>query len=224
MSGAPCPEPQNQLLTLCVEMDAMTRYTKFAIALLVPVLGAATTVAYDVQSYVRDQSHSTINFQASSRLLDAQGYWEKWEATIAFDAANIEKSTLAIEIDAKSVNTRIAQRDGHLKSCAFFCADSFPVITFRSKTVRPTGTPTADLANTKLIITGDLTIRGVTKTVSIPSTLVFFDAKANMGRVKGTYVVNRMDFGVGFNPPGNPVEPEVPVTFDVTFKAAAPAK
>ena len=211
-------------MTPGVEMDSMTRTTKFAIALLVPVLGAATTVAYEAQTYVRDQNHSTINFQASSRLLDAQGYWEKWDAKIEFDAANIEKSSLAIDIDAKSVNTRVAQRDNHLRTCAFFCADSFPVITFKSKMIRPTGTPAADLANTKLIITGDLTIRGVTKTVSIPSTLVFFDGKANMGRVKGTYVVNRLDFGVGYNPPGNPVEPEVPVTFDVTFKAAAPAK
>ena len=202
----------------------MTRYTKFAIALLVPVLGAATTVASEAQTFVRDEAHSQINFQASSRLLDAQGYWEKWDAKISFDPTAIEKSSLAIDIDAKSVNTRIAQRDNHLRSCAFFCADSFPVITFRSKTIRPIGTPTADLANTKLIITGDLTIRGVTKTVSIPSTLAFFDSKANMGRVKGTYVVNRMDFGVGYNPPGNPVEPEVPVTFDVTFKQPAPAK
>jgi polyisoprenoid-binding protein YceI len=211
-------------MTPLVETDPMTRTTKFAIALLLPVLGAASTVASEAQTYVRDQNHSTINFQASSRLLDAQGYWEKWDAKIEFDAANIEKSSIAIDIDAKSVNTRIAQRDNHLRSCAFFCADSFPVITFKSKTIRPTVTPAADLANTKLIITGDLTIRGVTKTVSIPSTLVFFDSKANMGRVKGTYVVNRLDFGVGYNPPGNPVEPEVPVTFDVTFRAPAPGK
>ncbi len=202
----------------------MTRTTKFAIALLVPVLGAATTVAYAPQTFVRDENHSTINFQASSRLLDAQGYWEKWDAKISFDPTAIDKSTLEISIDAKSVNTRIAQRDNHLKSCAFFCADSFPAITFKSKSIRPTTAPAADLAGTKLIITGDLTIRGVTKTVSVPSTLVFFDGKANMGRVKGTFVLNRMDYGVGFNPPGNPVEPEVPVTFDVTFKAPPQAK
>jgi polyisoprenoid-binding protein YceI len=184
-------------MTILVERDSMTRCTKFVIVLLVPVLGALTTVAAEAQTYVRDPNHSTINFQASSRLLDAQGYWEKWDAKILFDAANIEKSSLQLDIDATSVNTRITQRDNHLRSCAFFCADSFPVISFRSKSIRPTGTPAADLANTTLIITGDLTIRGVTKTVSIPSTLVFFDSRANMGRVKGTYVLNRMDFGVG---------------------------
>jgi polyisoprenoid-binding protein YceI len=202
----------------------MTRYTKFAMMLLVPVLGAATTVAYEAKPYVRDESHSQINFQASSRLLDAQGYWDKWDAKISFDPTAIDKTTLSLDIDAKSVNTRIAQRDNHLKSCAFFCADSFPTITFKSKSVRATGTPAADLANTKLIISGDLTIRGVTRTVSIPSTLVFFDGASQMGRVKGAFVINRMDYGVSYNPAMNPVESEVPVSFDITFKAPAPAK
>jgi polyisoprenoid-binding protein YceI len=72
-----------------------------------------------------------------------------------------------------------------------------------------------------LLITGDLTIRGVTKTISIPATLVFFDPANSMGRVKGQFTVLRKDFGVGFDPPMNPVENEVGVQFDIAFKAAA---
>ncbi len=192
----------------------MFRTARLFTLLLVPALAGTQA------SYVRDEAHSQINFSASSRMLDAQGYWDKWTATIGFDAAALDKTTLVLDIDAKSVNTRVEMRDNHLRSPAFFAADSFPTITFRSKTVRPTGTPAADLSNTKLIITGDLTIRGITKTVSIPATLVFFDKEHNVGRVKGAFTILRKDYNVGFDPPGNPVENEVGVQFDVAFKGA----
>lgn len=172
-------------------------------------------------SYVRDDSHSQINFSASSRLIDAQGFWDKWTVTIGFDADKLDATTLAIDIDAKSVNTRVTARDNHLRGNAFFAADSFPVITFRSKAVHATGAPPAvgaELSNVKLIITGDITIRGVTRTLSIPATLVFFDRKSNTGRVKGAFTLLRKEFNVGFDPAGNPVENEVPVQFDVSFK------
>jgi polyisoprenoid-binding protein YceI len=181
----------------------------------------AATPLREPKPFVRDEAHSQINFSASSRMLDAQGFWEKWDARILFDADDVDASSLELTIDAKSVNTRVAARDNHLRSPAFFAADSFPTITFKSKSVRATaGTPTAaDLANTKLIIVGDLTIRGVTKTINIPSTLVFFDRQRNVGRVKGTFTILRKDYNVGFDPPGNPVENEVPVQFDVAFNA-----
>lgn len=203
------------------------RLTRLSAVVLLPALAAFTgfSAAVETKPYVRDEAHSQINFQASSRLLDAQGFWSKWDAAIAFDPTALDKTTLAITIDAKSVNTRVEMRDNHLKSKDFFNADSFPTITFASKTVRAVaGQPTGELNNVKLIITGDLTIRGITKTIPVPATLVFFDPKSGMGRVKGAFTVLRKDYNVGFDPPMNPIENEVPVQFDITFKGAAPAK
>jgi polyisoprenoid-binding protein YceI len=200
------------------------RLTRLSALLLLPAL-AAFTAAVETKPYVRDEAHSQINFSASSRMIDAQGFWSKWDAAIAFDPTAIDKTTLAITIDAKSVNTRVEMRDNHLKSKDFFNADSFPTITFKSKSVRAVaGQPTGELNNVKLIITGDLTIRGITKTIPVPTTLVFFDPKSGVGRVKGTFTVLRKDYNVGFDPPMNPIENEVPVQFDIAFKGAAPAK
>lgn len=184
---------------------------------LFALVAAPAVAAAQPQKFVRDDNHSTINFAASSRLLDAQGYWSSWTADITADPAAWENTKLAITIDAKSVNTRVDMRDNHLRSCAFFCVDSFPQITFVSTLVNK-------LSDTKLNITGDLTIRGVTKRITVPSTLVFWDAAKNQGRVKGTITILRKDFGVSFDPPVNPVENEVPVSFDITFRKPAPPR
>ena len=203
----------------------MTRTTRLLAALIAPALLAATWAATP-KSFVRDEPHSQINFSASSRMIDAQGYWDKWEAMIAFDADAVDKTTLDLTIEAASVNTRIVARDKHLRSKDFFNVDTFPVITFKSTSVRATGgQPTAaDMSNTQLIIIGDLTIRGVTKQVPIPATLVFFDRARNVGRVKGKFTVLRKDYNVGYDPPGNPVENEVGVQFDIAFKMPTPPK
>jgi polyisoprenoid-binding protein YceI len=188
----------------------------------IPALAAAT-VAHEPKACVRDPAHSQINFVASSRLIDAQGYWDKWDADILFDADAINNSSVTITIDAKSVNTRVEMRDRDLRSNHFFWADSFPVITFKSKTVNAPEGPTRDslMSNTRVIITGDLTIRGITRTIPVPSTLVFFDRKQNRGRIKGRFTILRRDYDVGYDPPGNPVANEVEVQFDISFRPPA---
>ena len=177
------------------------------------LVAASTAGAQDVK-FVKDAAHSEINFVAESRLLDAHGFWEKWDADITFDPTAWEKSSVKLTIETRSVNTRVTMRDNHLRSKDFFYADSFPQITFVSKIVNK-------LSDTRLNITGDLTIRGITKSVTIPATLVFWDEKARMGRVRGVFTILRNEFGVGYSPPGNPIADEVAVSFNVTFKAAS---
>jgi polyisoprenoid-binding protein YceI len=187
---------------------------------------ALPTLARQPMAYVRDPAHSQINFLASSRLIDAQGYWDRWEADIRFDPDAVNATSLTVTIDAKSVNTRVEMRDNDLRSKHFFWADSFPVITFKSKTVNAPEGPTKDslMSNTRLVITGDLTIRGITRTIPVPSTLVFFDRQRNAGRVKGKFTVLRRDYDVGFDPPMNPVANEVEVQFDISFRAPRPQR
>lgn len=197
----------------------MTRRTRLALIALLPALAAA---AWAPGRFVRDVPHSQINFMASSRLIDAQGTWDAWDADVRFDPDAINTSSVAITIDAKSVSTRVEMRDNHLRSKDFFFADSFPKITFKSVTVNAPSGPSSDpqLADTKLLITGDLTIRGVTKRITVPSTLMFYDRAQQRSRVKGAFTVLRKDFGVGFDPPMNPVRNEVELSFDVSFQPA----
>lgn len=177
---------------------------------VVPFLVAATAVVAP-RPFVRDVAHSQINFVAESQLVDAHGTFDGWDAEIMFDAEKLEASSVVITIDAKSINTRIAQRDTHLKSNDFFATDSFPTITFKSAFINALG-------EDRINITGDLTIRGRTKRITIPSRLVFFDATRDMGRVKGQTVIDRNDFGVSFQPSLNKINPEIQLQFDISFK------
>lgn len=159
--------------------------------------------------HVVDRAHSEINFVADSRLLSAHGFFEKWDADLQLDATNPEASSVSITIDASSINTRVTMRDNHLRSDDFFGAAKFPTITFKSVSVKQT-------AATKFDVTGDLTIRGNTKRIVVPATLVFYDKGA--GRFRGQFALLRKDFGVSFDSPVNPIENEVQVQWDMSIK------
>lgn len=183
---------------------------RLASLLIAPALIAATPLVAP-QPYVRDVAHSQINFVAESRLISAHGTFDRWDAEIMFDAEAVEATSLKITIDAKSINTRVERRDAHLRSNDFFAADSFPSITFVSTSVNKT-------AENRMIVSGDLTIRGRTKRVAIPVRLNFFDAARNVGRVTGQFVIDRTEYGVSYNSVANPIESEVAVQFDVAFQ------
>lgn len=174
-----------------------------------PVLAAASA-AIAPKAFVRDVAHSQINFVAESQLVDAHGTFDSWDATIMFDAEKVEASSVVITIDAKSINTRIAQRDNHLKSNDFFATDSFPQITFKSTIINK-------LADDRVNITGDLTMRGRTKTITIPTRLTQVNAERNVWRVKGNTVINREDFGVSYQSAMNKISSEVQLQFDIAF-------
>ena len=181
-----------------------------ALAIVPSLMAAAVAIA--PQPFVRDIAHSQLNFIAESQLVDAHGTFDSWDAEIMFDPEQVEASSVVITIDAKSINTRIIPRDNHLKSNDFFATDSFPTITFKSAFINA-------LADDRVNITGDLTIRGRTKRITIPSRLVFFDATRKLGRVKGQTTIDRHDFGVSFQPPLNRINPEIQLQFDISFKA-----
>lgn len=191
------------------------RHLRRSFALLaLPMLVAARPFGAP-KTHVIDKAHSEINFIADSRLLSAHGYFDKWDADIQVDPANLEASTVSITIDAASINTRVTMRDNHLRSDAFFDVAKFPTISFKSVSVK-------QLTPKVLDITGDLTIRGITKRVSVPAAIVFYEKGA--GRFRGQFVVLRKDFGVSFDPPVNPIENEVQVQWDFSIKEPAPAK
>ncbi len=104
-----------------------------------------------------DYSHSSIEFSVRHMMISkARGAFEKFTVTLDADESNIAAASVAVQIEAASINTRDAGRDGHLKSPDFFDVATFPYITFKSSRVEQTGPETAKLY-------GDLTIRDVTK-------------------------------------------------------------
>ena len=90
-----------------------------------------------------------------------RGAFNEFEGTAVLDGANPAASSAQVTITAKSIDTRNAQRDEHLRSNDFFAMDEFPTITFVSTGVRVTG-------DTSLEITGYLTIKGVTNAITVP--------------------------------------------------------
>jgi polyisoprenoid-binding protein YceI len=110
-------------------------------------------------SWQLDSNHSEVQFKARHMMVSwVKGNFEKFSGTINLDDQNPENTTVNIQIDAASINTRMADRDAHLRSPDFLDAPNYPYLTFTSKRVQKTGANTAKLV-------GDLTIRDITKEV-----------------------------------------------------------
>jgi len=172
---------------------------------LVLPAGAGRPAAADRKPYTLDQNHSQINFVAEALLISAHGSFDKFDADIQVDPENLENSTLSFTIDAASINTRISMRDNDLRSARFFDVANYPQIKF-------VATKIAKVDDNNLLITGDLTIRSTTKSIQVPTRIVFF--REGQGRFKGEFKINRMDYGVSYNSRMNPIEDEVVVQFD----------
>ncbi len=143
-----------------------------------------------------DNSHSEIQFSVRHMMVSkVRGVFEKWGGEIALDPANPAATTVDITIDAASINTKDAQRDGHLRSADFLNVEQFPSIHFKSSKVEVTGDNTAKLY-------GDLTIVGVSKPVTLDVEYQG-NAKSPWGTVSygisASTKINREDWGLTWN-------------------------
>ncbi len=167
-------------------------------------------------SYTIDPSHSTIGFVARHAMVTkVRGAFNEFSGSGVLDSANPANTKLDLTIQASSIDTRNADRDAHLRSNDFFDMETYPEITFTSTSV------TAD--GDTLEVTGDLTIKGVTKPVTVPfeftgaATDPFGNHRVGF---EGQVVVNRKDWGVNWNAAleagGVLVSEKVTLTFDVS--------
>jgi len=112
-----------------------------------------------IENWNFDPVHSEIGFSVRHLMISkVRGHFAKWSGTLAVDEANSQNSHVSVEIDAASISTKEDQRDNHLRSADFLDAENYPVIKFESTRVEKTG-------DSNFKVTGDLTIRGVTKPV-----------------------------------------------------------
>ncbi|WP_067436258.1 YceI family protein [Nocardioides jensenii] len=182
-----------------------------------PVFDAGTSALNDISGdYTIDASHTYIGFQARHAMVTTvRGAFKEFQGTATIDAANPAASKAELTIAVNSVDTGSADRDGHLASGDFFDVEKFPTITFTSTKVEADGDDWA--------VTGDLTIKDVTKPVTVPFEFVG-SAQDPFGNVRvgfeGEIVVNRKDWGLSWNAAletgGVLVSEKIKLKFDVS--------
>ena len=143
-----------------------------------------------------DPAHSEIKFKVKHLLVSTvTGSFGKFDAELNSDVENFENAVISFEAETASINTNNAQRDAHLQSADFFDAENFPKITFVSKSF-------TKLSENYYELTGDITIRGVTKEIKLKvehnGNARGFDGLEVAG-FEITGKLNRFDFGLQWN-------------------------
>ena len=201
MSFVTAKEQVNSALVIAKEMykhNISKKGEKFMRKLTVSILAVAFMLGMSVQAadWNLDPVHSAIEFSVRHLAISKiKGKFKEFEAKMVFDGKAVENGSAEFTIQVASIDTENEKRDNHLKSSDFFAAEENPTITFKSKKI-------SAVKDGKFQITGDMTMRGVTKEVT-------FDCELH-GVVQGPggntragfsaeTTINRHDFGVSWS-------------------------
>lgn len=148
-------------------------------------------------TWILDTAHTTIAFVARHAMVTkVRGTFDEFEGSVTFDEANPQASVAKAVIKTASVNTNNEDRDGHVRGDDFFAVDQYPEMTFESTSF--------DFNGTSGTVTGDLTLKGVTKPVTL-DVEVFGVEEDPFGATRvgfeASTKINRKDFGVDFQAP-----------------------
>lgn len=157
---------------------------------------SATQLSLPVGTYVLDASHSRLGFVARHAMVaKVRGAFTDFEGTATVDGDDLSASSVTVTARVASIDTRNADRDGHLRSGDFFDADTYPTLTFASTEISRVGDDVVRIA-------GDLTLKGVSRPVSIDfeyqGRAVDPYGNERFG-FEGSVVVNRKDWGLTWN-------------------------
>ena len=182
------------------------------------VLAAFTMSAFAQTVWHIDPPHSAAQFAVTHMgISTVRGAFTKTSGTVHYDETNPKNDSVEVTIDASSIDTRVEMRDKDLRSEHYFDVQKYPTITFKSTSVESPNPGT-------LKVTGDLTMHGVTKQVTLdvegPSkTIKDPKGKTRMG-ISASGLLKRTDFGIG-GPPGG-IGDEVKLTIDAELVAEGP--
>lgn len=156
-------------------------------------MSAPTTA---VATWTIDKSHSLAEFSVRHMMVSTtRGQFTDVSGSLTIDESNLANSSVNAVIAVESITTREEKRDEHLRSADFFDAANYPTITFKSTAVKVK-------SDTELIITGDLTIHGVTRSVDLKTEFNGFNTSPWGARVVGFEAdteISRKDFGLAYN-------------------------
>ena len=153
------------------------------------------TTATTVRTFAIDKTHSEAAFQVRHLITKVRGRFADFGGSITFNDAQPAQSSVSFTIQAASIDTSTPDRDAHLRSEDFFAVDTYPTITFESTGITAAGGNNYQVA-------GNLTMRGVTKAITIPMTLLgtAVDPWGNQKLAfEGEVTINRKDYGLNWN-------------------------
>lgn len=163
-----------------------------------------------------DPAHSKVAFSTvHNTISDVSGLFNTFEISLVASETDFSDAVFELSIDAASINTQIKMRDDHLRSADFFEVEKFSKITFKSASISKTGN------ENHYVLTGDLTMHGVTKTVTMDMWYRGTITDAQSGNeIAGFQIVgelNRLDFGVGSKFPDAIISNKVAIKTDSEF-------
>lgn len=168
--------------------------------------------------YLLDPSHSNANFSIKHMMISkVKGSFERLSGTFTYDPQNLESSRVEASIEVASISTNDLQRDNHLKSTDFFDVEQYPLMNFKSTLFKRAGET--------LLITGNLSIHGITKEITLKVDELSGEMKDPWGNLKigasAITKIKRKDFGLEWNAAleagGFLVGEDVEISLDVQF-------
>ncbi|HEX6160384.1 MAG TPA: YceI family protein [Thermoanaerobaculia bacterium] len=165
-------------------------------SLIALAIAIIATPLFAQEVYTVDKVHSSTTFKVRHMMANFTGSFRDFDAKINIDRAKPSNSTVEFTIQAASIDTDNENRDKHLRSADFFDVEKFPTITFKSTAIKPSAKK--DVFD----VTGNLTMHGVTKVVTLPVTFLGF-GKDGRGTPKAGFEIettlNRKDYGIEWN-------------------------
>lgn len=159
-------------------------------------VGMSLAAASFAQGWTLDKAHSSVNFSVTHMVVsEVDGSFKDFSAEVKSEKPDFSDLSTSFTLQAASVNTDDAKRDGHLASPDFFDAAKYPTIVFKSTSIKK-------ISDKKYELTGELTLHGVTKTVKWELTYngTIKDPYGNTrAGFKATTTINRKDYGVSWN-------------------------
>ena len=178
---------------------------------------ASLTLIASAQTWTLDKTHAKLGFAITHLTIsEVEGQFKSFDIKLTAKKEDLSDAVIEVTADINTIDTDDEKRDGHLKSADFFDAANYPTLSFKSTSYKKEGSD-----KYKYILTGNLTMHGVTKTVTLDvtyngSTIHPYTQKTILGfKIKGT--LKRSDFSISTGTPTTVLSDEVTIHSNVEF-------
>jgi polyisoprenoid-binding protein YceI len=182
-----------------LEEEQMSRNHRL-FAILAVLASIAWPAFGETETFTFDKAHSLVGFRIRHFVSKVEGRFKDFDGKISIDRQNPSASKVELTIQSASIDTGTEGRDKDLRSPNFFDVEKFPTLTFKSTKIEPKGKDLYD-------VTGEFTMHGVTKTITVPvrhGGFLKVKARNGMGEKTGfeiSFPLNRKDYGITWNRP-----------------------